>query len=1041
MARLGVFAATVLYAELAKAQQSNITLPVPGEVIPESASGRPQLFFDARTTGFGKDGKQQVLDGDVIAIAGGRIVTADLVVFDQQTRKFSAEGHVVIVAANQILTGDKIEFFLDSEDFKLTSAKIVANDPEKAQGITKDVLGFSIQELNFEADRKARLEEVNSKKLEIRRGFENRTGLRGDPNDEELKVYTKLLEQEEMIKKQENPAFAHMTETRRNRIKKRRDFWDSSLDLQKGFDGKGLQSYYRFEGDEITKTNGNDFMAKNALVTPCRCEDDEAPAWGVRSAEAEAQMGGYATFRHALIEIKGVPVLYLPWLKVPVKDARQSGLIMPMFSQDAISGSGFSQPLYLDLGVDKDATIKGEVLEKRGLRAGLEFRWKRRKYSGFQLNIEGMRDRIWMSQRASRRDLFQMYKEGLQAARSEAPGTAPADISGFNDREYTRMRLMQRSWWEANAKECLDSDPIVSKQCEQSLLDAVRPPTNVNRGTAKWRLHDRLTDRLSLTSSGDLYSDRQYNPDVYIADSIQAGFESGSGERAINPVRTRLTYDGSDYFIGLGSYFGDSSRLRGRFEGYQLPLVAQARSKWLTLDLGSVSIYGRFFADDYRILRNRGIGVGSDQVSGMLPSGHWRRAQASFLAPLTGRTAVQVDHFTDLELRVMTFDAPKASAPSGTHSSLQSWKTGLRFQLPIDGRSVMPSWLSGISDQSGQRVLHHIMNWSMSLSARPMVKRRGPYGDDGGLIKKDLFSWFATDRRGSDDNIVATEFMDEHQIVTFATSHRWRLYSELWKTLPGEQSDRQKQEMANLSLEERARRELLNTMDQSIKGFDDLMSIDQKKWYSNRYQLTDSDQSEPVSFGASISYDRIKESRRKDEGKTRDNRPWSDLDSQLGLAISGWSLTSTSKYNVYDKTQTKFSTSLVWPEFFRSNLSTGYTLERVPTIVDNKLRFISTAERSVSLVTSLISPVTASWIFSRKDKVNDLPQEDYRQKASIVYGSSSGCWGLGFSREKGYGIDEAGASYLLQLNVTFMGQTRSFPNMSSAIERFIKKEQ
>ncbi len=1030
------------WANDAVSQQSNVTLPVPGEIIPESDTGRPQLFFDARSTGFARDGKQQVLDGDVIAIGARSIVTADKVIFDQESKKITAEGHVVVLAADQILTGDKIDFYLDTADFKLTGARMIVNDREQADQIAKDVLGFSVQELSFEADRKSQLDEITKKKDEIRQNVRRKAKLGQDPAAEEINAYARLLEQENLIKSQENPAFAQMTESRRNTLRKRRDFWEQSKISEVIKGGSERQSYFRLEGDEITKTNGNDFRAKHALWTSCRCEKDEKPAWGIRSASTDAQLGGYATFYDALLEIKGTPVLYVPWLKIPIKDRRQSGLLMPTFTEDAVSGSGFSQPLFLDLGSNKDATVKGDVFEKRGLRAGLEVRLKRRQYSGYQLNVEGMRDRIWLKQRATRRNLSQMYADGLRVARAQPQGANPADLSGFSGRDYARMRLAQRDWWEAHAKECLDPDPVVSRRCEESILRSVRAPGNVNRGLAKWRISDRLDERVSFVSSGDIYSDRQYNPDVYIPEAVQPGFDTGNGERPINPVRSRVTYDGSQYFLGLGSYLGDPSRLNDRFEGYQLPVVAQARSRWFTLKSTGLPIYSRFLADDFRITRNPGSANDAEYRQQWIPAGHWRRAEASILAPLTTRTAVQVDHFTDLEARIMSFDGSRDKETSrldGLDSSLQSWRTGFRFQLPIDGKALLPTWLGGFSDETGRRIIQHVMNWSITLAARPMVRRRGPYGDTGSLLGKMPATWFATDKAGIDDNIAPTDFMDEYQIVTFSTSHRWKLYSEIWKTITGEQSEDHAKEMAKLSSEDRARRDLLYTMDRPVRAADDIFSNDQTKWFTNRYQLLDTDYVEPVSFGASVSYDRLKDVRRRKYGRSRENRPWSELDSSLALLISRWSLSSSSKYNIYDKSQTKFSANLVPPDLFKSNIAFGYTIERLPVVSNGNLSFISTAERSLTFVTSLISPVSASWSYSRKDKINELPKQDYRQKISLVYGSASGCWGLGFSREKGYGVEERAASYLLQLNVTFMGQTRELPNMSSGLERELKK--
>jgi hypothetical protein len=282
--------------------------------------------------------------------------------------------------------------------------------------------------------------------------------------------------------------------------------------------------------------------------------------------------------------------------------------------------------------------------------------------------------------------------------------------------------------------------------------------------------------------------------------------------------------------------------------------------------------------------------------------------------------------------------------------------------------------------------------------------------------------------------------MSEYQIVTFATTHRWKIYSELWKTLLGEESPKNVEAMSKMSFEERARRELLYTMDKPIRGTDDIFSNDQTKWFTNRYQLLDTDYIEPVSLGASISYDRLKELDRRKKGKTRENRPWSEVDSSLGFTLFNWSLSAGSKYNIYDKAQTKFTSSLAPPGLFQTNFAFGYTIDRSPVVnASNDLYYATTSERSVTIVTSLTNPVTSSWSYSRKDKVNDVPDKDYRQKLSFIYGSSTGCWGLGFAREKGYGVDESGAGYLLQLNMTFMGQTRELPNMSKPLEREFNK--
>ena len=1021
------------------AQVSNVTVPIPGQVIPETSDGVPQLFFDARTTGFTRDGKQQIFDGDVIAIGPKSIITADRVVVDQEQRALIAEGHVVILAVDQILTGDRIEFAMETGDFKIVGARMIVNDKAEADRIAKDVLGFSGPELSFEAERKARLDEVSKNKDSIRETVRRKAKIGQGANDDDIRDYARFLQQEELIRSQENPAFARMTESRRNNLRKRRDFWEKSRVSERVQVDMGKQAYFRLEGDELMRTNGNDFRAKHSLWTPCKCERDELPAWGIRASTSFAQMGGYATFRDALLEVKGVPILYLPWLMVPIKDRRQSGLLMPSFTDDAVSGSGYSQPLFIDLGANKDMTLKGDIFERRGLRAGAEVRWKKSEYSGLQLNMEAMRDRVWLGQRSAREELSRMYANGLAAASLQPPGAMPEDLSGSFGREYTARRLAQRNWWEEHVPECLSEDPITRKTCEAKVLGSVRAPTNSNRGLARWRAYERLAERLSFVTSGEWYSDRQYSSDVHISDATQPGFDTGSGEWSINPIRSKFNYDASNYYLGIGSYIGDSTMLNDRFEGYQIPVAFHGRTRWNLLKSGGLPIYGRATIDNYRISRDLGSRQDPESAFPWIPGGYWNKAQASIVAPLTRRTAVQVDHFTDLEGRFMLFDHPISDETPKSGSSLQTWRTGVRFSLPIDGKGTVPRWLGGFDDETGRRVMQHVMNWSMTLATRPAVVRRGPYGAASSLASSLPPTWFATDRPGFDDNIQPTEYMKPYQIVTFATTHRWKIFSELWKTLYGEQNTNTLQDPSKLTFNERARRELLYTMDRPVRGPEDIFSNDQSKWFVNRYQLLETDYIEPVTFGASISYDRLNDINRKKEGRKRENRPWSELDSNLSLAVSGWSLTGLSKYNIYDKLQSRFASTLIPPSYFDTNFTLGFSIERAPYQSDDgEILFASTREQSTTFVTSLLRPFTASWSYSRKDIDGIASANDYRQKLGLSYASLSQCWGLTFVREKPYGVEEKNSTYLLQLNVTFMGQTRDLPNMSSPLERRLK---
>ena len=71
-----------------------------------------------------------------------------------------------------------------------------------------------------------------------------------------------------------------------------------------------------------------------------------------------------------MLKIKSVPVFYAPYLRVPVNDQRQTGLLTPAFGYSSEDGLDLALPYYLNLASNLDATIVPRVVTQRGL--GLE---------------------------------------------------------------------------------------------------------------------------------------------------------------------------------------------------------------------------------------------------------------------------------------------------------------------------------------------------------------------------------------------------------------------------------------------------------------------------------------------------------------------------------------------------------------------------------------------------------------------------------------------------------------------------------------------
>ncbi|MCP8899380.1 LPS-assembly protein LptD [Gilvimarinus xylanilyticus] len=104
------------------------------------------------------------------------------------------------------------------------------------------------------------------------------------------------------------------------------------------------------------------------------CEPDDE-FWKIRASELEIDnVDNMGTARHARLEIKDIPVLYVPYLIFPVGDERQSGLLFPTFSTSQRNGFEYSQPIYWNIAPQMDATFTPTYMQRRGMLWGGEFR-------------------------------------------------------------------------------------------------------------------------------------------------------------------------------------------------------------------------------------------------------------------------------------------------------------------------------------------------------------------------------------------------------------------------------------------------------------------------------------------------------------------------------------------------------------------------------------------------------------------------------------------------------------------------------------------
>jgi LPS-assembly protein len=119
---------------------------------------------------------------------------------------------------------------------------------------------------------------------------------------------------------------------------------------------------------------------RDILYTTC---PPGSNAWSLRAGKLKLdQDAGIGVARDARVRIRGVPVLYTPYLQFPIDDRRRSGILVPSIGASDEEGFDLRVPYYWNIAPNLDATFTPRFMSRRGLLLGGEFRYLTRADAG-----------------------------------------------------------------------------------------------------------------------------------------------------------------------------------------------------------------------------------------------------------------------------------------------------------------------------------------------------------------------------------------------------------------------------------------------------------------------------------------------------------------------------------------------------------------------------------------------------------------------------------------------------------------------------------
>lgn len=359
------------------------------DTVPEFNPLANQFYYDADTIDVDPKSSQIELNGHATLFIGNLYLRANKIIFDRNKMLISTLGNVRIFFETNKITATHGYFDLKNHQMRVDNAVLIS-DPN----ITKDKLlnrelKISVSEILFENLKKERKEEISQTLKHLRQKYADlqniklfkKNNAKIDQKIERVKnqysqnliKYLRVSYQPNIYLSQLSPIERQKIEERRSAVKKFIRNNPQLIYKMQSFAPK--KGYIFVKAKRISRINSKTLLLDETTITPCRCAwKYHLPAYGFSAQHATLHPNDYIFMKDISVDVMSLPVLYSPFLAVPISHTRRSGFLLPSGYISTNSGKIFQIPYYLTLGDHADTTLHYQFLEDRGHSFKNEFR-------------------------------------------------------------------------------------------------------------------------------------------------------------------------------------------------------------------------------------------------------------------------------------------------------------------------------------------------------------------------------------------------------------------------------------------------------------------------------------------------------------------------------------------------------------------------------------------------------------------------------------------------------------------------------------------
>lgn len=174
--------------------------------------------------------------------------------------------------------------------------------------------------------------------------------------------------------------------------------------------GRVSTDQFTLSGERINKLGAGRFQAHRADYSTCK---DCPQSWTLSAADVDLELEGYAYLSNVTAKIMDAPGFWIPYMIVPIKTKRQTGLLIPQFGFST-EGFRFVQPFFWAINRSADVTVGLGNYGGRGHRIEGEARYALA-HGGGQANFYQLSDRKFRDYLEGQK--FTDKKEGFSTSR------------------------------------------------------------------------------------------------------------------------------------------------------------------------------------------------------------------------------------------------------------------------------------------------------------------------------------------------------------------------------------------------------------------------------------------------------------------------------------------------------------------------------------------------------------------------------------------------------------------------------------------------